>query len=64
MSLPVLVCLDEVPPAPGGTCSQTAWIEQPTLIPELTLQEAQTLSHAALIAWVSVAAVLLLRKGI
>lgn len=60
----VLVCLDEVPPASNGTCTTTAWVEQPAQpFPTLSLEDAQTLSNAAMVAWVSVAAVLLLRKA-
>ncbi|HEY1070079.1 MAG TPA: hypothetical protein VGE33_06020 [Thermomonas sp.] len=60
----VLVCLDEVPPAPGGACNTTAWIEQPSVIPELSLEDAQLLSQAAMWAWVAVAAALLVKKAI
>lgn len=60
----VLVCLDETPPAYDGVCTTTAWVEQPTLVPELSLEDAQLLSHAALFAWVTVAAALLIRKAI
>lgn len=61
----VLVCLDEVPPTEGGTCTTTAWVEQPTSpIPQLSIEDAQSLSMTALIAWVAVAAALLVRKAV
>jgi len=60
----VLVCLDSTPPAPDGVCTTTAWVEQPTFVPELSLADAQHLSYVAMIAWVTVAAALLLRKAI
>lgn len=63
MAVPVLVCLDEVAPAPGGACTTTAWIEQPPPFPELSIADASALSHMALIAWVTVGAALLVRKA-
>ena len=63
MALPVLVCMDEVPPSPGAACTTTAWIEQPTLIPTLSVADAQSLSMTALVAWVTVGAALLVRKA-
>ena len=58
----VLVCMDEVP-ASDGSCAHEAWVEQPTFLPPMSLEDAQAISHAALLAWVSVAAVVLLRKA-
>ena len=58
----VLVCMDEVP-GPLGDCVQTAWMEQPTLLPPFSIQEAQSLSFSALLAWATVGAALLIRKA-
>jgi len=58
----VLVCLDEVPD-PLGECAQVAWEEQPTLLPPLSVEDAQALSYSALLAWATVAAALLVRKA-
>ena len=56
-----LVCLDEIP-AGDGSCANQAWIEIPTLEP-LSLADAQTIGQSALLAWVTIAAVLLVRKA-
>lgn len=58
----VLVCLDEVP-APAGACVQEAWMEQPGLLPPLSIESAQAISISALLAWATVAAALLVRKA-
>ena len=58
----VLVCLDEVPD-PLGECAQMAWQEQPTLLPALSIEDAQAISYSALLAWVTVGAALLVRKA-
>jgi hypothetical protein len=62
MTTPVLVCLDETPPAPQGTCTTTAWIEQPSF-PSMSVEDAAHISGLALVAWVSVAAIGLVRKA-
>lgn len=61
----VLVCLDEIPPTEGGTCTTTAWVEQPALpFPELSIADAQSLSMTALVAFAVVGAALLVRKAV
>jgi len=52
----VLACLDPVPAA-DGSCNQQAWIEQPTLIPKLTLEQAQRIGDAMLLALIPVVAI-------
>ncbi len=60
----VLVCLDEVPPTEGGTCTTTAWVEQPTQpFPELSLEDAQTIGISFTLAMATVGAALLLKKA-
>lgn len=59
----VLVCLDEVPD-PLGECQQVAWMEQPGVLPPLSIEDAQAISLSALLAWATVGAVLLVRKAI
>lgn len=50
----VLVCLD-AQPAADGSCAQTAFIEQPSLIPQMTLEQGKDIGHAFLLAVVAVA---------
>lgn len=59
----VLVCVDEVP-ASNGSCAVQAWQEVPSLLPPMSLEKAQAISDAALFAWVSIAAVVLIRKAV
>lgn len=59
----VLVCMDEVP-ASDGSCAVEQWQEQIFVLPPMSLEKAQEISNAALLAWVSVAAVVLIRKAI
>lgn len=58
----VLVCLDEVPD-PLGECQQVAWMEQPGVLPPLSIEDAQAISISALLAWATVGAALLVRKA-
>lgn len=39
----VLTCLDPVP-AGDGSCAETAWVEQPGLLPPLSVKEGLTIS--------------------
>lgn len=49
MAAPVLVCLDNPAPASDGTCSTTAWVEQPaSLLPTLGVAEAHDIGMALL----------------
>lgn len=59
----VLVCVDEVP-APDGSCAVQEWQEVPSMLPPMSLEKAKAISDAALFAWVSIAAVVLIRKAI
>lgn len=58
----VLVCLDEVP-SPTGECTAMQWQEVPTLLPPLSIEDAQAISFFALLAWATVGAALLVRKA-
>ncbi len=58
----VLTCMDEVP-AQDGSCTTQAWVEQPAVVEPLSLADAQLIGQSALIAWVTVAAVLLIKKA-
>jgi ABC-type uncharacterized transport system permease subunit len=52
----VLVCLDPQPAA-DGSCAQTAFIEQPALIPEMTVEQGREIGHAFLLAVIAVAVI-------
>lgn len=58
----VLVCLDEVPD-PAGECTAMEWQEAPTILPPLSIEDAQAISFSALLAWATVGAALLIRKA-
>ena len=59
----VLVCLDPVP-ASDGSCAESAYIEQPSVLPPLTIEEANDIGAAMLLALASVMAVkVALRKS-
>ena len=59
----VLVCLHPVP-ASGGSCAVSAYIEQPSVLPPLTIEEANDIGAAMLLALASVMAVkVALRKS-
>lgn len=60
----VLVCLDEIAPPSDGTCTTTAWVEQPALpFPELSLADAQTIGVAFTLAMATIGAALLLKRA-
>lgn len=52
----VLTCLDPVP-AEDGTCAQAAYIELPSVLPPLTVEEAEDIAGALLLALAAVMAV-------
>ena len=58
----VLICTDDLPAA-DGTCTTTAWVEYAPPIEPLSLADAQLIGGHALLAWVTVAAVLLVKKA-
>lgn len=51
-----LVCLDPVPNS-DGSCTESAWLEQPSMLPPLTVEEAREISSVALLALAAVMAV-------
>lgn len=53
MGIRYLVCLDETP-AGDGTCASTAWVESPTFLPPLPIEDATTIAVAFLTAFVAV----------
>lgn len=56
----VLVCIDPVP-AQDGSCSQSAWLEQPSWVDMLpTVEEANVVGPAIFLGFVSVAALRLI----
>lgn len=58
----VPACLERDFDAVTGTCTQVIWIPQPTLIPELSVEDAQQIGLS--VAWILAAAFVLrqLRK--
>lgn len=60
----VLVCLDEVAPPSDGTCTTTAWVEQPSMpFPELSIAEAESIGVAFTLAMAAIGAALLLKRA-
>lgn len=51
-----LVCLDPVP-ASDGSCAESAWLEQPSLLPPMTVEQATDIAATALLAFAAVMAV-------
>lgn len=49
----VLACLDPVPAA-DGSCAQTAYVEQPSVWPKLTVEEGHQIGQAWMLACVGV----------
>lgn len=57
----ILACMDETP-ASDGTCAVQAWVEQPSLLPPMTTDEATEIGTAALVAFVAVMVVKVVMK--
>lgn len=51
-----LVCIDAVPNS-DGSCTESAWIEMPSLLPPMTVEDAQQIASAAFLAFAAVMAV-------
>lgn len=45
-----------------GTCVQQAWMEAPSLLPPLPIEDAQQIAYAALAAFVAVMVVKIIAK--
>ena len=49
-----LTCVDDVPPQ--GECTQTAWVDEPTLFPDLSVEDGAALGAAVFgaffVAWI------------
>jgi len=58
----VLACLDDPPPTGGGPCTNSAWIEQPSFLPPLSVDDAQTIAYDFLAALCAVMVVKLIGK--
>lgn len=52
----VLTCIDPVP-ASDGSCAEAVYLEQPSFLPPMTVQDARDISTAVLTALVAVMAV-------
>jgi hypothetical protein len=52
----VLTCTDPVPNS-DGSCTSAAYLEMPSLLPAMTVQEAQDIAATALLAFAAVMAV-------
>lgn len=57
----VLVCLD-VEPAVDGTCTSEAWVDQPTLLPPLSVEEGLLLSGAMITVMCTAWSLLFVRR--
>jgi hypothetical protein len=52
----LLVCIDAVPAA-DGSCASTAWIEQPSPWPQMTVEQGEAIGQAFMLGLISVAAI-------
>lgn len=52
----VLTCIDAAP-AQDGTCTTAVYLEQPLLIPAMTLEQGREIGHAFLLGIISVVAI-------
>lgn len=59
--VPILACLDDPLPT-DGSCVEQAWIEQPSMLPPLSIADAQQISYAFLGALVAVMVVKVVAK--
>lgn len=59
----VLTCIDPVP-AIDGTCTTSAWLEFPTVLPTLTIEEGRAIGWALFAMVAGMQAIKLLRKAI
>jgi hypothetical protein len=61
VSFQVLACLDEPMPT-DGTCVNQHWVEQPSLLPPLSIADAQSIAFTFLGALVAVMGVKLIGR--
>ncbi|MCW0399805.1 hypothetical protein NB688_002856 [Xanthomonas sacchari] len=64
MAVFVPACLERDLDAQTGTCSAPIWIPQPSLLPELTVADAQSIGQAIALLWAVAYAFRLVRKKI
>lgn len=57
----IRACLDETP-AGDGSCAVEAWVEQPSLLPPLPIQDALDICASLLLALASVMAIKIVAK--
>jgi hypothetical protein len=61
----VAYCADEVAPAEGSafdTCTSVVWEPEPSLLPDLTTDQAMQLSGAVLLLWIVAYAGVVVRR--
>lgn len=58
---PVLSCLDDPLPS-DGTCASAVWVEQPSMLPPLSISDAQEIGWALLSALAAVMVVKIVAK--
>jgi hypothetical protein len=58
----VLACLDDPLPT-DGTCTTQQWVQEPSLLPPLSIADAESIAYTLLVALASVMAIKLLRKA-
>ena len=59
--VPILACLDDPVPT-DGSCVQQVWIEQPSLLPPLSISDAESIAYAFLGALVAVMVIKVVAK--
>lgn len=47
----------------SGQCATVVWVEAPSLIPPLTVEQGAALGGATILVWAGVVAMVLIRKG-
>lgn len=59
----VLTCIDPVP-ATDGTCTTTAWLEFPTVLPNLTVEQGREIGFALFAMVAGMVAMKLITKAV
>lgn len=64
MAVLVPACLEADLDTATGTCTAVMWIPQPSLLPELTVSDAQAIGSAVALLWAIAYVFRLIRKKI
>lgn len=64
MAVLIPACLESDLDAASGTCTAVVWIPQPSLLPELPVEDAQTIGAQIALLWAVAYVFRLIRKKI